>query len=174
VSKKPKCVTTNHINSKVNAAHAGEQRSRHARAAHATRWVPAVARRTNADYTVAVADTAADGTGWNIGDGLAPGTPYAAGSSKFLWSEETRRRSWSLGRRSTVVVGAPWIYLVSMNPDPTPDRTRERTIWYPFHGWEGQHILGDHQALIDSPRVSTSMSTTSRRSARCTKGPASG
>lgn len=87
--------------------------------------------------------------GWNIGDGLAPGTPYVAGSSIFLWSEETRRRSWSLGRRSTVVVGAPWIYLVSMNPDPTPDRTREGTIWYPFHGWEGQHILGDHQALID-------------------------
>jgi hypothetical protein len=88
--------------------------------------------------------------GWNIGDGLAPGTPYASGSSIFLWSEQSRRRSWSLGRRSTVVVGAPWIYLDAINPDPEPDAPREGTIWYPFHGWEGQEVLGDHHRLIQT------------------------
>jgi hypothetical protein len=90
--------------------------------------------------------------GWNIGDGLAPGTPYVAGSSIFLWSEQARRRSWSLGRRSTVVVGAPWIYLASMRSDAVVERAREGTIWYPFHGWEGQEIVGDHRRLIDTIR----------------------
>lgn len=87
--------------------------------------------------------------GWNIGDGLAPGTPYVVGSSLFLWSEQARRRSWSLGRRSTVVIGAPWIYLATMQPKPAAQTPREGTIWYPFHGWEGQEVLGDHQRLID-------------------------
>lgn len=88
--------------------------------------------------------------GWNIGDGLAPGTPYVSGSSIFLWSEQGRRRSWSLGRRSTVVVGAPWIYLDAINPDPEPDTPRVGTIWYPFHGWEGQSVFGDHRRLIQT------------------------
>jgi hypothetical protein len=26
---------------------------------------------------------------------------------------------------------------------------REGTIWYPFHGWEGQKVSGDHHRLID-------------------------
>ena len=88
--------------------------------------------------------------GWNIGDGLAPGTPYVAGTSVFLWSEQARRRSWSLGRRSTVVVGAPWIYLDAMQrAKAEPPVERQGTIWYPFHGWEGQEVLGDHRRLID-------------------------
>lgn len=90
--------------------------------------------------------------GWNIGDGLAPGTPYVEGSSIFLWSETARRRSWSLGRRSTIVVGAPWIYLARMRPPSLPEAKREGTIWYPFHGWEGQEVLGDHQRLVDTIR----------------------
>jgi hypothetical protein len=90
--------------------------------------------------------------GWNIGDGLAPGTPHVVGSSIFLWSETARRRSWSLGRRSAIVVGAPWIYLVAMKPDLEPDHERDGTIWYPFHGWEGQPVLGDHRSLIDTIR----------------------
>jgi hypothetical protein len=97
--------------------------------------------------------------GWNIGDGLAPGTPYAEGSSIFLWSEQSRRRSWSLGRRSTVVVGAPWIYLDALvrgdqaADDGAADEGRDGTIWYPFHGWEGQTVFGDHQRLIDMIRA---------------------
>ncbi|MGX6600526.1 hypothetical protein ACWKSP_00095 [Micromonosporaceae bacterium Da 78-11] len=86
--------------------------------------------------------------GWNIGDGLAPDHEYVAGAPSFLWSERTRRRAWSLGRRQGYVVGAPWAYLVAMEP-PADDAAREGTIWYPFHGWEGQDVVGDHERLIE-------------------------
>ncbi|MCP2324547.1 hypothetical protein HDA40_003054 [Hamadaea flava] len=90
--------------------------------------------------------------GWNIGDGLAPGTPYVAGSQLYVWSEKQRRRSWSLGYRNVVVVGAPWSYLLAMQPEPADQPEREGTIYYPFHGWEGQHVHGDHKRLIKQIR----------------------
>lgn len=86
--------------------------------------------------------------GWNIGDGLAPGTPYVTGSPSFLWSAQTRRRAWSVGRRNVVVTGAPFIYLMALTPQCPPAEERVGTIWYPFHGWEGQHVRGDHRKLI--------------------------
>jgi hypothetical protein len=86
-----------------------------------------------------------------MGDGLAPGTPYVAGSRILVWSEETRRRSWSQGRRNVVVIGAPFSYLLEMEPDDgTPG---EGTIFYPFHGWEGQQVEGDHKRLIDEVKA---------------------
>ncbi|WP_203788739.1 hypothetical protein [Paractinoplanes rishiriensis] len=85
--------------------------------------------------------------GWNIGDGLAPDHEYVPGIPSFLWSERTRRRAWSLGRRQLYVVGAPFAYLLAMEPLP-PAAPREGTIYYPFHGWEGQHVVGDHDGLI--------------------------
>jgi len=30
----------------------------------------------------------------------------------------------------------------------SPSEKREGTIWYPFHGWEGQHVVGDHDGLM--------------------------
>jgi hypothetical protein len=73
--------------------------------------------------------------GWNIGDGLAADHEFVAGTPVLLWSERTRRRAWSL---------------LAMRPDQ--QEPREGTIWYPFHGWEGQHVLGDHGRLIDEIR----------------------
>ncbi|HEY2792797.1 MAG TPA: hypothetical protein VGJ28_10595, partial [Micromonosporaceae bacterium] len=84
--------------------------------------------------------------GWNIGDGLAHDHVVVPGTPLFLWSERTRRRAWSMGRRQTYVVGAPWAYLLLLEPDP--GTARDGTIWYPFHGWEGQHVVGDHGRLI--------------------------
>ncbi|MFI7602635.1 hypothetical protein [Actinoplanes sp. NPDC049681] len=86
--------------------------------------------------------------GWNVVDGLGAGTPYVSGRPIFVWSEQTRRRAWSMGRRYATTVGAPFLYLLSTagSDDGTP---REGTIWYPFHGWEGQHVVGNHQRLID-------------------------
>jgi len=84
--------------------------------------------------------------GWNIGDGLAPGVPFVHGSSLFVWSERTRRRAWSQGRRNVVAIGAPFAYLLGLENEPV-DAERAGTIFYPFHGWEGQQILGDHQRL---------------------------
>jgi hypothetical protein len=87
--------------------------------------------------------------GWNIGDALAPGTPYVTGAPLFVWSEQTRRRAVSLGRRNAVVVGAPWNYLLTRQPAGADDQPRTGTIWYPFHGWEEQRLRGDHRRLID-------------------------
>jgi hypothetical protein len=89
--------------------------------------------------------------GWNIGDGLAPGTPYASSSPIFLWSEQTRRRAWSLGRRNLFVTGSPWVYLLAMEREAgrLGEEERSGTIFYPFHGWERQEVKGDHRKLID-------------------------
>ena len=87
--------------------------------------------------------------GWNVGDGLGPGTPYVSGMPIFVWSQQTRRRSWSMGRRHLTVIGAPFLYLLTMRPEPAGEQPREGTIWYPFHGWEGQHVAGDHERLRD-------------------------
>jgi hypothetical protein len=85
--------------------------------------------------------------GWNVVDGLGAGTPYAPGLPIFVWSEQTRRRAWSMGRPKATVIGAPFLYLLRSTPEV--EEPREGTIWYPFHGWEGQKVAGDHQRLID-------------------------
>jgi hypothetical protein len=85
--------------------------------------------------------------GWNIGDGFAPDHEFAAGVPALVWSGRTRRRAWSQGRRPAYALGAPWAYLMRLEPDENA-APRRGTIWYPFHGWEGQHVDGDHSRLI--------------------------
>jgi hypothetical protein len=87
--------------------------------------------------------------GWNVVDGLGGGTPYVPGRPIFVWSEQTRRRAWSMGRRQATVIGAPFLYLLTFKPEPAEPVERSGTIWYPFHGWERQQVQGDHQRLID-------------------------
>jgi hypothetical protein len=36
-----------------------------------------------------------------------------------------------------------------MDDDRVPEAERAGTIFYPFHGWEGQQVMGDHRRLID-------------------------
>jgi hypothetical protein len=91
--------------------------------------------------------------GWNIGDGLAPGVPFVEGSRLLVWSEQVRRRAWSQGRRDVVVVGSPFAYLLELDRSPAVEQPREGTIFYPFHGWEGQQVMGDHQRQIDELRA---------------------
>jgi hypothetical protein len=86
--------------------------------------------------------------GWNIGDGLAADHEYVAGIPIFVWSDRTRRRAWSMGRRRVFVTGSPWAYLVRMEQPAWENQPRAGTIWYPFHGWEGQRVIGDHDRLI--------------------------
>jgi hypothetical protein len=88
--------------------------------------------------------------GWNVGDGLAPGTRFVRGNGLYVWSERTRRRSRSMGRRNVHVVGAPWGYLCRMEPGEPVERSG--TLWYPFHGWESVEVIGDHRRLIDQIR----------------------
>ena len=89
--------------------------------------------------------------GWNIWDGYASGMSFLPGAAKFVWSDGPRRRGTVLGRRHYYVLGAPWIYLLALEPElgRVPGDRREGTIWYPFHGWERQPVHGDHQRLID-------------------------
>jgi hypothetical protein len=85
--------------------------------------------------------------GWNILDGFPVGQKVIEGSPLYVWSDSVVRRGWSRGRRHYHVIGAPWNYLLELEPDP-PDVTREGTIFYPFHGWEGQEVTGDHRQML--------------------------
>ncbi|MDE9366983.1 hypothetical protein PZ938_15310 [Luteipulveratus sp. YIM 133132] len=89
--------------------------------------------------------------GWNTHDGFAVGHDFVPGRPKLVWSEAVARRGWALGLRDYVVIGSPWAYLLTVVPEPA-DSPREGTIVYPFHGWEGQQIVGDHAAYADQVR----------------------
>ena len=64
-----------------------------------------------------------------------------------------------MGRRGHYLIGAPWIYLLDLEPDLGAKAKREGTIWYPFHGWEKHSVRGDHARLaaeikdVESGRV---------------------
>ncbi|RYI22693.1 hypothetical protein EVU97_06760 [Dermacoccus sp. 147Ba] len=89
--------------------------------------------------------------GWNIHDGFAVGTTFVAGYPKLVWSNTVARRGWALGLHPYVVVGAPWAYLLEQHDQHGWEATepeREGTIVYPFHGWEGQQIVGSHEEYM--------------------------
>jgi hypothetical protein len=89
--------------------------------------------------------------GWNIIDGFAVGTAFAPGFPKFVWSDVVRRRGWSMGRRDYVTVGAPWAYLLELTNQAQWERNapeRSGTLVYPFHGWEGQEVVGSHDEFM--------------------------
>jgi len=102
--------------------------------------------------------------GWNLHDGFAVGTAFAPGYPKFVWSHSVARRAWATGLRDLVVVGAAFSYLLTLPPpadlpiaDPLPGEAGyggepSGAIVYPFHGWEGQNIRGDHTAYAREVR----------------------
>jgi hypothetical protein len=92
--------------------------------------------------------------GWNVGCGWNPVHEFFDGAWRFVWSDAPRRRGHSLGRRNYHAVGAPWLYLMDLEPDlgRVPDEERNGTLWFLFHGWEGGKIQGDHERLIDEIR----------------------
>jgi hypothetical protein len=92
--------------------------------------------------------------GWNIFCGWNPAHEFYPGAWRYVWSDAPRRRGYMLGRREYRVIGAPWNYLLEMEPDlgVVPDVEREGTLWFLFHGWEGGEISGAHDRLIDEIR----------------------
>ncbi|AKU16201.1 hypothetical protein [Luteipulveratus mongoliensis] len=91
--------------------------------------------------------------GWNTHDGFAVGHEFVPGYPKLVWSEAVARRGWALGLRNYVVIGSPWAYLLALQAQaPPPEGERAGTLVYPFHGWEGQQIVGDHEAYADDVR----------------------
>lgn len=89
--------------------------------------------------------------GWNVFDGWNPQHEFYPGAWRYTWSDAPRRRGLMLGRRDYRVIGAPWNYLLEMEPDlgSVPDAERDGTLWFLFHGWEGGEITGEHARLID-------------------------
>ncbi|WP_018155321.1 hypothetical protein [Demetria terragena] len=93
--------------------------------------------------------------GWNTYDGFAVGTKFAPNYPRLVWSSSVARRAWSLGLRQNIVVAAPWAYLLELEGVSTANAgidDREGTIVYPFHGWEGQSIIGDHELYLQQVR----------------------
>lgn len=89
--------------------------------------------------------------GWNLHDGFAVGTGITPGANLYVWAESVERRGWALGRRNYHVIGAAWAYLLRMEveqPTAVVPEQRSGTIFYPFHGWEAQEVVGDHRAML--------------------------
>jgi hypothetical protein len=90
--------------------------------------------------------------GWNLHDGFAVGTVFAPLYPKLVWSEACARRGWAAGLRDYVTVGAPWLYLLRLEDQEGWESTtpeRDGTLVYPFHGWEGQQVLGSHTDYVE-------------------------
>ena len=88
--------------------------------------------------------------GWNMHDGFAVGTVFTPQYPKFVWSEARARRGWAAGLRNYMVVAAPWLYLLELERQKewlATAEPRAGTIVYPFHGWEGQQVLGEPHGL---------------------------
>jgi hypothetical protein len=93
--------------------------------------------------------------GWNLHDGFAVGTEFVPGTKLFVWSDSVLRRGWAMGRRNYHVIGSAWAYLLEMEQaaratslEAVVEPERSGTIFYPFHGWEGQEVAGDHANLL--------------------------
>lgn len=97
--------------------------------------------------------------GWNTHDGFAVGHDFIAGYPRLVWSQAVARRGRSLGGGEYRVIGSPWAYLLrvhlstTLDPSITSNPDARGTIVYPFHGWEGQQIVGDHAAYAVQVRT---------------------
>lgn len=88
--------------------------------------------------------------GWTFVHGFGYGHRPPHGFAKFVWSDVCRRRGQSIGWRDYYVTGAPFLYLLDLDPAPADPPEREGTIWYPFHGTaDYEKVTGNHRALID-------------------------
>jgi hypothetical protein len=85
--------------------------------------------------------------GWNHVHGFGFQHAVVEGFPRFVWSEAVLRRGWASGLRDYYVIGAPWAYLMAMEPDLLAQE-RSGTIWYPFHGFEHAALSGAHDRLI--------------------------
>lgn len=88
--------------------------------------------------------------GWTFVHGYGYGHRPPWGFAKYVWSDVCRRRGQAIGWRDYYVTGAPFLYLMELQPQAPDAPAREGTIWYPFHGTaDFESVMGDHQALID-------------------------
>ena len=85
--------------------------------------------------------------GWTFVHGFGYGHVTDWSMAKFVWSDVSRRRGEAIGWRNFSVIGAPFLYLMEILPDPA--MPREGTIWYPFHSTKDyEKVHGRHDELI--------------------------
>lgn len=86
--------------------------------------------------------------GWTFVHGFGNKHTSDRSLANFVWSDQCRRRGQVIGWRDYWTIGAPYLYLMRLRPDPAPKR--EGTIWYPFHGTiEYETVGGSHRSLIE-------------------------
>lgn len=85
--------------------------------------------------------------GWTFVHGFGHQHTIDPSLTRLVWSDACRRRGQAIGWRDYYTLGAPFSYLLELEPgDGAP---REGTIWYPFHGTrEYEGVSGSHDALI--------------------------
>lgn len=84
--------------------------------------------------------------GWMQTTGLARRARLVSWLPKFVWSAHNRKCAEELGIGPVEVIAAPFCYLDAASA-PAPPAPRS-TIYYPFHGWDRDDVLGSHHDLI--------------------------
>lgn len=86
--------------------------------------------------------------GWNPGTGFTPDDPPRAlrrSVRAFVWNRDNLHAARAAGYRNVHPIGAPFTYLGKGD-----ERTREqRTLAYPFHGWEREAVEPFHATYAD-------------------------
>src|SRR5690606_8925489 len=72
---------------------------------------------------------------------------------KFVWSRRVLAEVEAKGWRKCFAIGSPWAYLMKELGFERLPESRSGVLLYPFHGWEGGRVTGDHQALIDQVKA---------------------
>ncbi len=89
--------------------------------------------------------------GWMFVHGYGYGHYGDWSLRKFVWSDMARKRGVAIEWRNFWVTGAPYLYLLQLEPEPAVER--EGTIWYPFHGTvDYEQLEGSHSRLIEQIR----------------------
>ncbi|WP_417787464.1 glycosyltransferase [Stutzerimonas xanthomarina] len=91
--------------------------------------------------------------GWNAHHGFGFNKDIYPDVPKFVWSERVLSEAKALHWNKCFAIGSPWAYfLEDMQFDSRSDKP-SGVLLYPFHGWEGGHVTGDHKTLIDKVKA---------------------
>ncbi len=84
--------------------------------------------------------------GWSEANGLSLKPRLVSWLPKLVWNDVNRKAAHEAGIDPIEVIGAPFCYYdrISALAPPGP----RSTIYYPFHGWERDDILGSHHELV--------------------------
>lgn len=91
--------------------------------------------------------------GWNPYHGFGFDSDIYPDAPKFVWSRRVLAEVEAKGWRKCFAIGSPWAYLMKELGFERLPESRSGVLLYPFHGWEGGRVTGDHQALIDQVKA---------------------